>query len=121
MRVSVLGAEKGDPQILFERHAGRHDLGENCADLLTGERSRVLREHPVDYLADAAGLINRRAVGMLEAADLDAQAAAVIQQADQVEIDRVDLRAQPGERGRRGIDFPGWLRTHGRERIETNR
>ena len=71
----MLGAQIGDAQRMFERGAGRDDLLENPPQMVSAERPRVVRDHPFEHLALAHRLINRRAVAVLEMADLPARAA----------------------------------------------
>ena len=67
--------------------------------MLSAERTLVERHHPFEHLALAHRLIDRRAVILLELADLLREPCALIEQLDQSLIDFVDLPAQTVESG----------------------
>ena len=66
----MFGSEIGHAQRMFERGAGRDDLLENALQYAPAERPGLSATTPIDHLPLARRLINRRAVIVLEMADL---------------------------------------------------
>ena len=58
-----------------------------------------MRDHSIEHLPLAQRLIDRRAVDVLQMADLLREARALIEQLDQLQIDFVDPLAQTFKRG----------------------
>jgi hypothetical protein len=83
MTVGVLGAEVGDPDALLERGTGRDYLGEDSLEMSRRERPLVVRNHPLEHLALARGLMNRSAAGLLQPADILRDARTFGEQIDQ--------------------------------------
>jgi hypothetical protein len=93
----VLGTEIGDTNRPLDRGAGGNNLGEDMPQMVAAERSRVVRDDPLDHLALPRRLIDRRAVGDLEMPDCLRDARTLGQQFDQRQVDFVDPLAQIGQ------------------------
>src|ERR1700693_5492345 len=83
----------------LECRAGRDDLDENTANMVCGKRPRIVCNRAIDDLALTRWLIDRRAIGLLQMADLLRDPSPFREQADQFQVDFVDPLAQIGERG----------------------
>ena len=114
--VAVLRPEAGHPELPLERPRAAHQLAEDQLERLQGQGPLAQLGRPGDDLVLARGRPDVEPLRLLELADLDGDLRAVIQEADQIPVDPVDLRAEVRERrrvlrGRRG--GPGRLRLGG--------
>ncbi|GAB7535398.1 hypothetical protein BGC_16120 [Burkholderia sp. 3C] len=101
-RLFAVGAdrpEERDVDGFFERAAGGHDLAPDRIDVLTGQRARAHVLQTRDHLLLALGAKHRRVEFLLDFADFERNCSALVQQRDQLRIDRIDALAQRFEAG----------------------
>lgn len=94
--------EKRDVDRLLERAAGGHDLAPDRADMLARERPGAHVLQPRDHLQFALRPEHRRVEMLLDLAHLERHRGALVQERDQLRVDRVDAVAQ---RFQAGIQF----------------
>ncbi len=95
-------SEKRDVDRLFEIAAGRHDLAPDRADMLARERPRAHVLQARDHLLFALRAEHRCVEMLLYLADFERNRRALVQQRDQLRVDRIDALAQ---RFQAGIEF----------------
>ena len=96
-REGAFGTQNGHPLRGFERQAGRHDLAPDRGHVLIQKGPLIGTLDFLDDLGDAIRAEKGRAFHALDFAHLFGHTGTLIQQAEQLLIDRVDLYAQSGQ------------------------
>jgi hypothetical protein len=87
-------AEHGHTLGRLQVAAGGHDLAPDVADVLALQRALVDRLQVADHLRFALGAIDHRAFCPLDLTDLARQRGALVEQTEQLLIQRINLLAE---------------------------
>jgi len=101
-RLFAIGADRpevGGLDGLFECTARRHDLAPDCADVLARERPRAHVLQPRDHLLFALVPEHRRVEMLLDLAHFERDRRSLIEQRDQLRVERVNAFAKRCESG----------------------
>ena len=120
LRVGALGTEIGDGERRLQRQAGRHDLSPNGGDVLVFERTRVGLFDFFNHLGHPVGAEEGRTFAAFDFAHLLGHTGALVDQAQQLLVEGINLHPQFSQRRQVGGRWMGQFRRSAHKPVFSN-